>query len=65
MTSRNHRPVLEPEVEQIAVDEQRVAQIGYGIEEAVERGDGGAWHLTQVGVGDDDHARCWGGHAPS
>src|SRR5438445_13091644 len=30
MAPRDHRPILEPEVEQVAVDEQRLAQVGDG-----------------------------------
>src|SRR5207249_11132082 len=61
MASRNHGPVLEPEVEQVSVDEQRLAQIGDGREKAVERGLDRGRDLSQMGVGDDEHA---GGHGP-
>src|SRR5881398_799729 len=61
MASRNHGPVLEPEVEQVSVDEQRLAQIGDGLEKAVERGLDRGGDLSQMGVGDDEHT---GGHGP-
>src|SRR5207244_956809 len=61
MAPRDHRPILEPEVEQVAVDEQRLAQVGDGFEELVERGLDGGWDLSQMGVGDDEHA---GWHGP-
>src|SRR3989454_11838288 len=48
MASWNHGPVLEPEVEQVSVDQQRLAQIGDGLEKAVEGGldrGGGPSHM--------------------
>src|SRR5437867_10431610 len=61
MASRDHGPVLEPEVEQVSVDEQRLAQIGDGREKAVEGGLDRGGDLSQMGVGDDEHT---GGHGP-
>jgi len=58
---RDHGAVLEPEVEQVAVDEEGLAQVGNGLEETVERGLDCGWDLSQMGVGDDEHA---GGHGP-
>src|SRR5213596_1890922 len=60
MPPRDHRAVLEPEIEQVAVDEERVAQLGHGIEEGVEAGLERRRDLSQMSVGDDEHAR--GGH---
>src|SRR5213592_1881841 len=50
VTARDHRAVLEPEIEQVAVDEERVAEIGHRVEEAVKR--------------DGDPTRGGGGHGP-
>src|SRR2546422_11153345 len=64
--ARDHRAVFEPEIEQVAVDEERVAEIGHRVEESVER-DGDRWRdLAEMSVGDDDHTRGGGGGgAPS
>src|SRR5213082_1586596 len=61
MPPRDHRAVLEPEVEQVAVDEERVAQIGHGVEEGVKTGLDCGRDLSQVSVGDHEHARGWHG----
>src|SRR5207244_4461193 len=56
-----HGAILEPEIEQVAVDEEGLAQVGNGLQEAVERGLDRGRDLSQMGVGDDEHA---GGHGP-
>src|SRR5205807_9555501 len=61
VASRDHRPVLEPEIEQVAVDEEGLTQVGDGLEEAMERRLDRGWDLSQMGVGNDEHA---GGHGP-
>src|SRR2546425_4547304 len=64
VTARDHRAVFEPEIEQVAVDEERVAEIGHRVEESVKR-DGDRWRdLAEMSVGDDDHTRGGGGHGP-
>src|SRR5690348_18510941 len=62
VTPRNHGPVLEPEVEQIAVDDERAAEIRDGIEKAMERRDDRGRDLSEMRVGDDEDARGWGRH---
>ena len=51
---RHHMTIAEPEVEEVAVDEQRIAQVGHALQEAQE----GVRHLlrgcTEVGIGDSD-----------
>src|SRR5689334_9541987 len=64
VTPRNHGPVLEPEVKQIAVDDERVAEIRDGIEKAMERGGDRGRNLSEMRVGDDEDARGWGRHGP-
>src|SRR5439155_26194777 len=64
VTARDHRAVFEPEVEQVAVDEERVAQIRHGVEEAMKRrGDRGR-DLAEMSVRDDDHTGGGEGHGP-
>src|SRR3989449_111256 len=64
VTARDHRAVFEPEIEQVAVDEERVAEIGHRVEESVKR-DGDRWRdLAEMSVGDDDHTRGGEGHGP-
>ena len=46
--------VGEPELEQVAVDEQRVTQRGDGVEELEQSGFDRRWGVAEVGVGDDD-----------
>jgi hypothetical protein len=52
--ARDHSGVGEPEIEQVAVDEQAIAQLRHGVEK-VEEGffDRGRRH-SKVGVGDDN-----------
>src|SRR5437667_145649 len=64
VTARDHRAVLEPEIEQVAVDEERVAEIGHRVEEAVKRDGDRGRDLAEMSVGDDDHTRGGGGHGP-
>lgn len=56
MAARDDPSILEPKIEQVAVDEEGVPEIGHCVEEAVE----GRLHrrrsLAQVGIGHDDHA---------
>ena len=60
MLARHHGPVLEPEVEQVAIDEQMVAGLRDPVEECVERRLRGRRHLAQVGVRDHEAAGgCW------
>src|SRR3989441_2624518 len=64
VTARDHRAVFEPEIEQVAVDEERVAEIGHRVEESVKR-DGDRWRdLAEMSVGDDDHTRGGEGGGP-
>jgi len=64
VTARDHRAVLEPEVEQIAVDEERVPEIRHRIEEAMKHGRDRGRDLAEMRVGDDDHAGGGEGHGP-
>src|SRR3989442_665343 len=64
VTARDHRAVLEPEIEQVAVDEERVAEIGHRVEESVKRDGDRGRDLAEMSVGDDDHTRGGGGHGP-
>src|SRR2546429_4718129 len=56
VTARDHRAVLEPEIEQVAVDEERVAQIGHRVEEPVKRDSDRGRDLAEMSVGDDDQS---------
>src|SRR2546427_5740467 len=56
--------VFEPEVEQVAVDEQSVAKVGDGGEEGVECRLYGGGGLSQMGGCDHHHAGGQGGHGP-
>src|SRR5206468_3046115 len=48
VTARDDRAVLEPEIEQVAVDEKGVAEIGHRVEESVKRdGDRGRTELMR------------------
>src|SRR5438093_10936364 len=64
VTARDHRAVLEPEIEQVAVDEERVAEIGHRVEEPVKRDSDRGRDLAEMSVGDDDHTGGGGGHGP-
>src|SRR5213592_2014556 len=64
VTARDHRAVLEPEVEQIAVDEQRVSEIRHRVEEAVKRDCDRGGDLAEMRVGDHHNAGRWEGHGP-
>src|SRR5438270_6956730 len=64
VTARDHRPVLEPEIEQVAVDEERVAEIGHRVEEPVKRDGDRGRDLAEMSVGDDDHTGGGEGHGP-
>ena len=50
----NHGAVLEPEVEQVAVDEEVVARLRHTLEKRVERGLDGDRNLAEMRIGDDD-----------
>ena len=52
--ARQRRRVGEPELEQVAVDQQRVAQRGDGVQELEQRGFHRGRGVAEVGVGDDD-----------
>src|SRR5204862_7279157 len=56
------RAVREPEIEQVAVDQQVVARLRHSIEERVERRLRGLGHLAQVGVRDHEAPGGWHGH---
>src|SRR2546427_3364114 len=64
VTARDHRAVLEPEIEQVAVDEERVAEIGHRVEEPVKRDSDRGRDLAEMSVGDDDHTGGGEGHGP-
>ena len=64
VTPGNDGAVLEPKVEQVSVDDERVSQIGDRVEEAVQRGADRRWDLSEMSVGDDENARGWGRHGP-
>ena len=64
VTARDDRAVLEPEVEQVAVDEERVPEIRHGLEETVKRGCDRGRDLAEMCVGDDDHAGSREWHGP-
>src|SRR5213083_2757539 len=64
VTARDHRAVLEPEVEQVAVDEQRVSEIRHRVEEAVKRDCDRGGDLAEMRVGDHHNAGRWEGHGP-
>src|SRR6266566_5095957 len=64
VTARDHRAVLEPEIEQVAVDEERVAQVGHRVEEPVKRDSDRGRDLAEMSVGDDDHTGGGEGHGP-
>lgn len=53
-TARQRGRIGEPELEKVAVDEQRVAQRGDGVEELEQRGFDRRRGVAEVGVGDDD-----------
>ena len=56
MTTRNHGAVLEPEVEQIAVDDERVSQVRDLVDEAMEKRADRGGSLSKMSVGDDEDA---------
>ena len=58
--SRNDPRVGEPEVEEIAVDQETVAQGGDGVEKGEERFLDGRGRHSEMGVGDDD--QCMAEH---
>src|SRR5207244_11270403 len=64
VTARDHRAVLEPEIEQVDVDEERVAEIGHRVEESVKRDGDRGRDLAEMSVGDDDHTGGGEGHGP-
>src|SRR5206468_606583 len=64
VTARDHRAILEPEVEQVAVDEERVPEIRHRVEEAVKRGRDRGRDLAEMSVRDDDHAGGGQWHGP-
>src|SRR5947208_2391807 len=64
VTARDHRAVLEPEIEQVAVDEERVAEIGHRVEEPVKRDGDRGRDLGEMSVSDDDHTSGGEGHGP-
>ena len=64
VTAQDHRAVLEPEIEQVAVDEERVAEIGHRVEESVKRDSDRGRDLAEMSVGDDDHTGGGRGHGP-
>src|SRR2546422_2314302 len=64
VTARDDRAVLEPEIEQVAVDEKGVAEIGHRVEESVKRDGDRGRDLAEMSVGDDDHTRGGGGDGP-
>jgi hypothetical protein len=63
VASRDCRPIFEPEVEQVAVDEQGVPQVGDGGEKRMKGRGLGRSALAQVGISDYDDAG--GHHGPS
>ena len=54
--SRDRRPILEPEVEQIAVDDERVSQVRDLVDEAMEKRADRGGSLSKMSVGDDEDA---------
>src|SRR2546427_163045 len=64
VTARDYRAVLEPEVEQVAVDEERVPEIRHRVEETVKRDSDRGRDLAEMSVGDDDHTGGGEGHGP-
>jgi hypothetical protein len=50
----NHLGIGKPEVEEVAVDQQAVAQGGHGVEELEQRLPNGRWRHSKVGIGDDN-----------
>ena len=59
----NDSPVLEPKIEQVAIDDQVARHIGHPLEEAMEgNGDAGC-SLAEVRIGDNDHVL--GEHDPN
>src|SRR5207249_4691058 len=64
VTARDDRAVLEPEIEQVAVDEKGVAEIGHRVEESVKRDGDRGRDLAEMSVGDDDHTGGGEGHGP-
>jgi hypothetical protein len=61
----NHGTVLEPELEEVAVDHQVLGNVGHVLEEAVERCLDLGRGKTEMSVGDDEgdgwHGRSIGG----
>ena len=53
--------VRKPELEQIAVHEQRVGEGRHKVEKFEERGFGRRWGVSEVGIGDDDESLSWHG----
>jgi len=64
VAARDYRAVLEPEIEQVAVDEERVPEIRHRVEETVKHGRDRGRDLAEMRVGDDDHAGGWERHGP-
>lgn len=58
--ARNHRAVLEPEIEQVAVDHQMAGDVGNDGEEATERLCRRRRRFTEMGIGHNDSGI--GGH---
>jgi hypothetical protein len=63
--SGNDRAILEPEIEQIAIDQEMIVGLGDRREKPVKRGGRGGWNLAEVRIGHHDDAFRWGRHAPS
>ena len=56
-TAAGHDPgVAEPEIEEVAVDEQAVAQGRHVVQEGEERLFDGGWRHAEMGVGNDDES---------
>jgi len=64
VTPRDDRPVLEPEVEQVAVDEEGIPEVRHRVEEAVKRGRDRGRDLAEMSVRDDDHTGGGQWHGP-
>src|SRR5438445_404488 len=62
--ARDHGAILEPEVEQVAIDDEPVPEIRYRVEEAVKRGCDRRRDLAEMSVGDDHDTGGWQGHGP-
>src|ERR1041384_3007276 len=60
MPPRDDGAILEPEIEQVAVDHHGVSGVGHRFEKAMKCGGDRGWHLSEMRVGHDEHARCAG-----